>query len=242
MRAGPGLSDNAGAAALLARVRALFPPDLRLGLGVARLGEGSDAHLMAQENKALGRVAPLRRAEFAAGRLALRRAQAALGVTPFAVPNGADRAPAWPRGFCGSISHAGGVAMAVLGRQDGGLRSLGLDIEVYEALPAALHDSVLLPPERAGIGGGIDAGRWAQAIFCIKECVYKAQYPLTGQLFGFEVIEVTQGSVAFDRGEWPGAFTAQFKKDVVPFRAGDCVEGRYSAGGGLIVSAVALRQ
>ncbi|MCC5986613.1 MAG: 4'-phosphopantetheinyl transferase superfamily protein [Pararhodobacter sp.] len=220
--------------ALLEQVRGLFARDLPLGLGLARIGEGGESILIGAEGDGLGRMVPKRRAEFAAGRLALRRAQAALGVAPFAVASSTNRAPFWPEGFCGSISHDGGVAIAVLGRRQGGLQSLGLDIEEDRALPAELHDSVLLESERAAIAGCENGGLKARTIFSIKECVYKAQYPLSLRLFGFEVIEV-----ALDARR--GAFCARFMEDVAPFRAGECITGRYSAVGGLIVSTVALR-
>lgn len=178
-------------------------------------------------------MVPARQAEFTAGRLALRRAQAALGVTGFALPNGPDRAPIWPEGYCGSISHAGAVAIAVMGRRTDGLQALGLDIEDDAALPEELHESVLRPAEQAGLRGRDDAGRRARAIFCIKECVYKAQYPLSGRLFGFDMIEVSLAPES-------GTFTARFMGDAPPFQAGDCQQGRYSACDGLIVSALAI--
>lgn len=234
MGAGVALSDTE-AAVLLARVRGLFAPDLPLGVGMAQIGEGSLSLLIGSEGDGLGRMVPKRQVEFATGRLALRRAQLALGVTPFAVPNGGDRAPIWPEGFCGSISHEGGVAMAVLGLRQGGLLSLGLDIEEDRELPDDLFESVLVESERAVVCDSENGGRLARAIFSIKECVYKAQYPLSLRLFGFEVIKVK-----LDARQ--GTFSGCFLQDVVPFRTGDCVTGRFSSEGGLIVSAVALRR
>lgn len=217
--------------ALLKSVRGLFPGEVAVGL--ARIGTAGKSCLTGAESDGLEQMVPARQAEFIAGRHALRRAQAALGVAGFALPNGPDRAPIWPGGYCGSISHAGGLAMAVLGRCRGGLRSLGLDIEEDTELESDLHETVLVPAERGALHGNDDAGRRAKAIFCIKECVYKAQYPLSRVIFGFEAIEVRPHAAS-------RTFVARFLTDIAPFRAGNCLQGRYLACKGLIVAGLAL--
>ena len=168
-----------------------------------------------EEEAAIARAVPARRAEFSAGRAAARMA---LG-RDVAVPMGEDRAPQWPAGVAGSISHAGGWAVAVVGT---GL--IGIDLEPDEDLPEEVRDTVLLPGER-----GI-SGRVARLIFSAKECAYKAQYPLTRDLFGFEVFAVTLGN---------GTFRAEFQRDVGRFRGGQALAGRFAAGGGFILTGIA---
>lgn len=217
-------------------VRALFPAGV--ALGVARVGEGRTADLLTDELAGLDRMAPARAAEFIAGRLALRHAQKSLSVAGFAVPNAADRSPQWPEGFCGSISHARGLAVAVLAHRSERLLSIGVDIEDDSALPADLHDIVLVPEERAALADKVDAGQQAKAVFVVKEAVYKAQYPLTGRLFGFDQISVSLHPQT-------GCFDARFNAGIAPFRAGERLNGRYSACGGLVIAglvACAARQ
>ena len=221
-------ADFPPAELLRRQVQSLFPPGVVAG--VARIGE--TAPLIDAEGNGLARMVPARQAEFIAGRLALRRAQAELGVPPFALINGPDRSPQWPDGYCGSISHAGGVAVVALCHSESGFGSLGLDIEEDRELSPELQENVLLPLERAALARCDHAGRQARLIFCVKECVYKAQYMFSRQLFGFEVIAVTLSD---------GAFMAQFMADMAPFRAGDCLKGRYVFTNGLVIAGMALR-
>lgn len=217
--------------ALAERVRSLFPAEV--GLGVALLGEGQSSDLLAAESAGLTRMVPARAAEFIAGRLALRRAQQALSAACFPVPNATDRSPQWPAGFCGSISHACGLAVAVMAHQSDGLQSLGIDIEDDAPLSADLQDIVLVQEERRALAARVDASRKAKIIFSVKEAVYKAQYPLTGKLFGFDQITVSLLSPT-------DCFDARFNADILPFQVGSRVAGRYSTGDGLVVAGVSL--
>lgn len=188
---------------------AVFPG---LRVGIAPIGAVS---LMPEEDAALTHAVPARRAEFSAGRAAAREAMG----RALAVPMGADRAPIWPAGVSGSITHAAGWALAVVGA---GL--IGVDLEPDEDLPDEVRDTVLIPAER-----GV-SGREARLIFSAKECAYKAQYPVTGELFGFEVIAVTLGE---------GMFRAEFQRDVGRFLRGQALEGRFALGGGFMLTGIA---
>ncbi|WP_352542194.1 hypothetical protein [Mesorhizobium sp. M0018] len=53
---------------------------------------------------------PLRGAEFLAGRAMADAALQALGQLTTEIPIGPDRAPVWPKGSVGSITHARGIA------------------------------------------------------------------------------------------------------------------------------------
>ncbi|MCA2011857.1 4'-phosphopantetheinyl transferase superfamily protein [Cereibacter sphaeroides] len=180
-----------------------------LSVGIAPIGVVA---LMGSEAEAMARAVPSRVAEFSGGRTAAR---IAIG-REVAIPMGPDRAPIWPEGLHGSITHAGGWALAVTGQG-----MIGADLELDEDLPDEIRETVLLPEER-----GAD-GRQARLIFSAKECVYKAQYPVTRQLFGFETFAVTLGD---------GTFRAVWQRDVEPFSAGQSVEGRFAIGGGFILT------
>ncbi|WP_068298969.1 4'-phosphopantetheinyl transferase [Pararhodobacter sp. CCB-MM2] len=180
-----------------------------LSVGIAPIGPVA---LMGPEAEAMARAVPSRVAEFSAGRAAARIAMG----REVAIPMGADRAPIWPEGIRGSITHAGSWALAVTGQG-----MIGADLELDEDLPDEVRDTVLLPEER-----GADA-RQARLIFSAKECVYKAQYPVTRQLFGFETFAVTLGD---------GTYRATWQRDVGPFRAGQAIEGRFAMGGGFLLT------
>lgn len=143
------------------------------------------------EALAMARAAPARRAEFAAGRRAAHRAMERLGLPPAPVAMGPDRAPVWPRGLIGSISHCEGACVALVA-QAGTLRAVAVDVEPDADLPGELVPVVCSESERAWLSGlapGM-AGRMARLIFSAKECVYKLQFPVTGKLLEFSDMEV----------------------------------------------------
>ncbi|MCB1389358.1 MAG: 4'-phosphopantetheinyl transferase superfamily protein [Rhodobacteraceae bacterium] len=186
----------------------VFP---RLRVGVAPVGEVS---LKPEERTSMAGARTARQAEFSAGRAAARLA---LG-RDVAIPMGEDRAPVWPAEVAGSISHAGGWALAVVGS---GL--IGADLEMDEALPDEVRETVLRPEEQ-----DVD-GRTARLIFSAKECAYKAQFPVTRALFGFETFAIHLGD---------GVFRAVWQRDVAPFRAGQALEGRFARAGGFILTGI----
>jgi 4'-phosphopantetheinyl transferase EntD len=73
------------------------------------------------------RCAPARAREFLAGRVAAHRALAALNAPNCSVARQA-RAPVWPTGFVGSISHSAGLAVALCASSQHYL-ALGIDIQ-----------------------------------------------------------------------------------------------------------------
>ncbi|MFN4101848.1 MAG: 4'-phosphopantetheinyl transferase [Pararhodobacter sp.] len=194
---------------LLRLAAEVFPG--RVSVGIAPV---QGVSLKPEEETAMARAVPSRRAEFSAGRAAAREA---LGWD-VVVPMGPDRAPVWPEGVTGSITHAGGWALAVVGE---GL--VGIDLEVDEPLPEDVRETVLLPAERD------TDGHQARLIFSAKECAYKAQYPLTRELFDFQTLGVTLGE---------GLFRAELQRPVGPFRRGAVLEGRFAIGGGFILTGI----
>lgn len=193
-------------AALVAALRGLFPAGV--GVGVCRIGTappplpGEDAP----------RAVPARRAEFAAGRAAARAAMTDAGLRPAAIPMGGDRAPVWPGGVFGSITHTQGVALAVAARAP-----IGLDAEPDADLPEDL-----IPLVAPG-----HAPRPARLIFAAKEAAYKCQYPLTRQLLDFDAFSIEAG----DR-----ALTARLMLPVPPLRCGTVFAGRHGRAGGLLLA------
>ena len=155
------------------------------GLGWAVSPSLADHTLLApDEAQAVARAVPSRRAEFTGGRVAARAAMQAVGMTPAPIPMHSDRAPLWPTGCTGSITHMEGLCLAIVGRSET-WRGIGVDLEADAALGADLIPVIATPPEIAR-HPSLTPGLVAARIFSAKEAAYKAQYPETRALFGFE--------------------------------------------------------
>jgi 4'-phosphopantetheinyl transferase EntD len=164
---------------------------------------------------------PHRQREFAAGRAALRDAMATLGLPATAIPKNPDRSPALPPGLAASITH---TETACLAAAMVGAKGLGIDLEPDAPLPPDLIDTVLTPAEGA-------YRHDARLIFSAKEALYKAQYPVSATLFGFDAIAIALQ---------PMAFTAKFLQAVPGFPAGTRLEGRWTRAEGHILTALVI--
>lgn len=164
---------------------------------------------------------PKRLAEFRAGRAAARMALAELGLPERAIPAAPDRAPIWPQGLQGSISHSDSLCLAVVGR----FRGIGADLEEASPLDPDLRAAVLRPEESAV------TAREAKLIFSAKEAAYKAQYALSRHLFDFQMLSVVLDGPAF---------TARFTAEVPPFPAGRVLQGRWAEAAGHFLTLVTL--
>jgi enterobactin synthetase component D len=139
-----------------------------------------------------------RQVEFAAGRFCARLAlqkQGYAGSATLAI--GQHRAPIWPAGYLGSISHGDGqaVAVATASRE---WRTIGIDIERILSNDAAqpLIEHLMTAAELAiGSAAGMTLERWLSLVFSAKESLFKALYPFVGRYFDFldaEVCELDQ--------------------------------------------------
>jgi 4'-phosphopantetheinyl transferase EntD len=208
-----------------AALAAALAPHLPRGIAVAGCPAGTPADLMAGEMQ--GTVVPARLAEFAGGRKAARMALAAAGLPVTAIPAGADRAPVWPETATGSITHAGGLCLALAAR-DAAWAGLGIDLEPDSDLPRDLWDSLLLADEQLRLAADPQGGRHAKVIFSAKEAAYKAQYARSRSLFGFDMLRVTLSGQAF---------RASFQAEVAPFAAGAEIEGCFLHAHGHVLTA-----
>jgi 4'-phosphopantetheinyl transferase EntD len=179
--------------------------------------------------RAVGR----RRSEFAAGRTAAREAMTQLGLEPRPVLAGKDRAPVWPDGLAGSISHTFDCAMAVVARLEE-VRAIGIDVEQGTPLEDNLFGAICSESELAWLHKQPDPALMAKLVFSAKEAAYKCQYPLSGRLFGFDGMEL---EIDHDTG----AFRAMFTENQPPFERGDVIPGRFAIGADIIVTAAELR-
>lgn len=128
-----------------------------------------------------------RRAEYLAGRYLARQVLARLGHHDFTLLRGEDRAPLWPQGIAGAISHNVDTALCAAHRENG-LGGIGIDVET------------LMPAKRAeelwsGIISELEHGWLRQQplafeqlltlVFSAKESLFKALYPQVRCYFDF---------------------------------------------------------
>ncbi|MEV4655243.1 4'-phosphopantetheinyl transferase superfamily protein [Micromonospora sp. NPDC049301] len=141
--------------------------------------------LLAAEQACLGeRAVQTRRRDFTAGRVCARRAMADLGLPPAAVPAAADRAPVWPAGVVGSITHTTGYCAAAAARSTD-LRSVGIDAEQHREVNAGVRRLVLLPEEEEMCARLPRGTSWPVVLFSAKETVYKVWHPVVGSWLDF---------------------------------------------------------
>ncbi len=193
--------------------------------------EGALGELFPAEAAAVETAVAKRRDEFTAGRTYARRALAELGAGPVAIPVGERRAPVWPAGIVGSISHCKGYGTAVAARARD-FAGIGIDVELDEPVSAAVAAHVCSEAElreRARLEPRI-AMDLAKLLFSIKESVYKAYFPLALTFLDFS-------DVAVDLQPDDATFAAHLTKDHLPAAAGTRVfSGRYARAAGIVAA------
>lgn len=123
-----------------------------------------------------------RQREFLTGRRYAEASLTALGCKAPHVGTHADRAPIWPAGFCGSISHSNTLCGAMVAPL-GSAASLGLDIERQGAVTEDLTDMICTSRDDPD-------GQDPTLIFCAKEAFYKMWYPVTGIYLDFSDVSI----------------------------------------------------
>lgn len=209
--------------------RGLFP----LGVIVHSAAPGEiEGALYDEEEQQIARAVEKRRAEYRAARVLARRALSELGLPPSPIVNAPDRAPIFPEGCVGTITHTRSLCLVALAHADDYL-ALGADVEAATPLKESLFETILRPEEQAALRelDPSDRALRAKLIFSIKEAAYKAQYPLSKRYFGFSGMRVEVQD---------GMFEAEMTIDAPPFPQGHRFRGRYAIEGGLILSALAL--
>ncbi|KIZ14813.1 4'-phosphopantetheinyl transferase family protein [Streptomyces natalensis] len=181
---------------------------------------------------------PKRQKEFGTVRACARTALSHFGIPPAPILPGPGRAPQWPDGIVGALTHCNGYRAAAVARTRD-LHSLGLDAEPNQPItdPGVL-DLITLPEERpqltrlAALEPDVS---WDRLIFSAKESVYKAWYPLTSRWLDFH-----QAHLTLDPTD--ATFTARL---LVPGPVVDGTtiqefNGRWMVGAGFVVTAVVV--
>jgi 4'-phosphopantetheinyl transferase EntD len=129
---------------------------------------------------------------FSAGRFCARKAMELMGHPAMPIPMGDDRAPVWPAGITGSISHTQGLAGALI-CSTGHHPSIGLDIERRAAVDRSLWDILFDEQELQFIASAAVPDELATLFFSLKESYYKMQYPLTQRFLDFRDVRIEYG-------------------------------------------------
>jgi 4'-phosphopantetheinyl transferase EntD len=177
------------------------------------------------------RMGEARRREFALGRACARHALVRLGV-PGPVLRGPDRAPVWPQGVVGSLTHCDLLCAAAVARS-GDIVAIGLDAETDEPLSPRMGQRVCTEAERLHLARlpRRPAGTWEKLVFSAKESFYKAWYTIARSGLGFRDVEVH-----VDPGA--GGFSARVLRDDKPGPRGG--HGRFAFAPPHVVTAVVL--
>ncbi|UXY11697.1 4'-phosphopantetheinyl transferase superfamily protein [Kosakonia sp. ML.JS2a] len=170
----------------------------------------------------LGKTVPKRRAEYLAVRYAARRLLEDAGCAGH-VGTAASRAPVWPTGWCGSLSHTGNHAIAVIAPSHTGLTP-GIDIEMLA--PGTMRETATIftdTKEQSLLANcGIPYETALLIAFSVKESLFKALYPEAGCFFGFDAARVCSIEPATQR------ITLELTQSLTPRRkSGHRIRGYY---------------
>jgi 4'-phosphopantetheinyl transferase EntD len=215
-------------------IERILPPEVA---SAEAFDDPPDAVLYPEEQALVARAVDKRRREFTTARVCARRAMAGLGLPPAPIVSGERGAPIWPAGAVGSMTHCEGYrAAAVALRRN--VRSVGVDAEPNQGLPAGVLDVISCAEEReclAKLAEGHPGVAWERLLFSAKESVYKTWFPLTHRWLGFEEAIVRPDPLT-------GTFSAELlvPGPVVDGRTLSGFTGRWTTGHGIVATAITL--
>lgn len=187
-------------------------------------GDRTDLEFFEQEEITLAHASPERLAEFRTARSCAREALRLLGEPTTSIPVGTDRAPVWPTGIVGSITHCQGFRAAVVAKREHVL-ALGIDAEPDAPLPPGVAESTFTPTETAATRGLTAGTDWDRLLFSAKESIFKLQTCLGRE----PRIEITQ-------------VYADGTLQTTPGPPGTHIEARWATERGVILTAVTARR
>ncbi|MGW5557642.1 4'-phosphopantetheinyl transferase family protein [Micromonospora sp. NPDC003944] len=215
-------------------MRDLLPSTV--AIAVAEPEDWTGELLPAEQAGLSERAVQTRRRDFAAGRSCARRALRDLGLPPTAVPAAANRAPVWPVGVVGTITHTVGYCAAAAAHTTD-IRSVGIDAEQHREVDMGVRRLVLLPEEEAACARLPSGTFWPIVLFSAKETVYKVWHPVVHSWLGFH-------DARLDLDPDAGTFTARIAPARVAAAAVDdpptMIAGRFVIADGLVRTAAVL--
>ncbi len=189
--------------------------------------------LLVEERAMVAAAVPKRMLEFATGRWCAREALREQGIEGFPVLADANRAPLWPRGFVGSITHTDGFCAAAIGRRDA-FAGIGIDAEMNGRVGRELWSNLFTSDEVDRLERMSEPQRASTAtvLFSAKESFYKAQYSFTNAWLDF-----TAAAVSIEGDRWhlqlvnPHSAFARLRQPI---------SGRFVIGDRHVVTAIAI--
>jgi enterobactin synthetase component D len=186
----------------------------------------------------LERAVPERALQFLAGRycarVALRRLLPA--ISEGAIPIGVDRAPVWPAGVVGAITHGEGLAAAAVARTADAV-GIGLDLERVlsaSAMAAVFTDIATRDEMQALAGAQLGEAVLLTLVFSAKESLFKCLYRLVGHYFDFHDAAIVDASTR-DR-----TFIAELRTELGGLAAGTRLGGRFAVVDGFVHTGITL--
>jgi 4'-phosphopantetheinyl transferase EntD len=149
----------------------------------------------------LQRAVAKRKSEFLAGRYLAKIALHSIGRSCHDIAIGKNRAPVWPRGILGSISHTFAIAQCVITDHQY-YQHIGLDIEhlLTSADANNIASSIVQSTaEYLPLMTYLSFNTAITLIFSAKESLFKAIYKEVGKYFDFSAAQVT--SFEFTKNE-----------------------------------------
>lgn len=207
------------------------------GIGIFETHASSiEGELLGDEIAAVANAVPSRVEEFQLGRNCARRALSHIGAPLGPIPVADSRAPAWPKGVVGSITHTGFYCAAAVAWASE-FCAVGIDAADNRPLPEDILEQITSRAEQIWIRKHMASAQGHQVaadslIFSIKESIYKAWNPMTGAWLGFE-----DAFVVVDPGS--RTFVAELNKESAKFPSR--VSGEFTYDEATIVSSIFLK-
>lgn len=138
--------------------------------------------------QSLSKAVEKRQAEYLAGRLLAQDAFERLGKPAAQIPIGKDRAPQWPQGLSGSISHTQGQVACLMTTRAAHFAGIDIERDLTENSLKSVKKVTLQPRELEFLAHQtvLPEAQLAGAIFSAKETLFKALYPIVQRFFGFD--------------------------------------------------------
>jgi len=165
-------------------ITSLFPPQIH---AVSATPEMWETQVFPEEEVFISQAIVKRRREFRAGRHCAHTALQQLGLQTQPILRDSNRAPLWPKGYLGSISHCRDFCIAAC-CSDHHIVGLGLDVEPLEGLKPGIEKHIHTQAENEFMRQHPDLPE--RLIFSAKESLYKCYYPLVKTFFGFHTVEI----------------------------------------------------
>lgn len=188
------------------------------GIHVALADPTKRYPLIGKESDAVSTAIEKRVNEFSAGRDAARRALQVLGHETAEIPVGSRRAPVWPMGVVGSITHSKHLCLTIVADKTA-FKAVGIDAEPDIPLKDNLRKAILHKSEHSA------SAAEAIALFSMKEALFKTLFPITQEWMGFHdaaqlskgVLQLTRDVGNFKAGRVFEVPTLQLESHVISF-------------------------